>query len=179
MVYRLDIRTGAVTKVLDDPLTKGTNPSLSVGVNGLAVRDDTLFFINSNQNILAKIPINEDGTPKGPVSIVSSVEGGDDLALDLAGNAVVAQNLPGRLGVVKGAGYKEVAGGDAAKGSVLVGPTAVRFKRSERSEDDPQHDTRNGCQKVYISTCGGPLQYFTGNITVPGTISSVDLSGYL
>lgn len=176
IVYRLDIQTGTITKVLDQPLTKRTNPQAGTGVNGLFVRDGYLFFVNTNQNLFAKVLINEDGTPKGGAvaTIVNSdVQGPDDFSLAPSGGnvAVIAQDSPNRLGVVKNGVYTEVAGNNAAQGSVLLGPTAVRFARVGRNG-------RNN-KKVYISTNGGVLQYLSGNITAPGTISSVDLSGYL
>lgn len=174
VVYRLDIETGTITKVLDQPLTKGTNPQQTTGVNGLVVRDGYLFFVNTNQNLLAKIAINEDGTPKSTVATIVSngVGGPDDFSIAPSGGnvAVIAQNAPNVLGVVKNGVYMEVAGNNAAKGSVLLGPTAVEFARCGRQGDN---------KRVYISTSGGVLQYLVGNITVPGTISSVDLSGYL
>lgn len=175
VVYRIDIQTGTVTKVLDQPLTKGINPQSGTGVNGLNVRDGYLFFVNTNQNLLAKILINEDGTPKdGAVATIvnSDVQGPDDFSLAPSrGNvAVIAQNSANRLGVVRNGVYTEVAGNNAPRGSVLLGPTAVRFARVGRNG-------RNS-QKVYISTNGGASQYLSGNITSPGTISSVDLSGY-
>lgn len=178
VVYRLDIQTGTITKVIDQPLTKGTDPQASTGVNGLVVRDGYLFFVNTNQNLLAKIPINEDGTPKsGAVATIvnSDVQGPDDFSLAPSGGntvAVIAQNSGNRLGVVKNGVYTEVAGSNAAKGSVLLGPTAVEFARGGGRKG------RNN-KKVYISTNGGVLQYLSGNFTVPGTISSVDLSGHL
>lgn len=177
VVYRLDIQTGTITKVLDQPLTKATNPQAGTAVNGLVVRDGYLFFVNTSQNFLAKIPINEDGTPKsGAVATIvnSDVQGPDDFSLAPSRGktvAVIAENSRNRLGVVKNGVYTEIAGSNAAKGSVLLGPTAVEFARGGRKG-------RNN-KKVYISTSRGVSQYFSGNITVPGTISSVDLSGYL
>lgn len=177
VIYRIEIQTGTVTKVLDQPLFKGNSPQASTGVNGLVVRDGYLFFANTNQNLLAKIAISQDGTPKsGAVAIIvnKDIQGPDDFSLAPSGGnvAVIAQNSPNKLGLVRNGVYTEVAGNNAAIGSVLMGPTAVEFARGGGRKG--RHN-----KKVYISTTGGAAQYFSGNITVPGTISSVDLSVYL
>lgn len=146
-------------------------------MNGLVVRDGYLFFVNTSQNLLAKIAINQDGAPQnGAVATIvnKDVQGPDDFSLAPSGGnaAVIAQNSPNKLGLVRNGVYTEVAGNNAVKGSVLAGPTAVEFARGGGRKG--RHN-----KKVYISTTGGTAQYFSGNITVPGTISSVDLSEYL
>lgn len=168
IVYRVDVLTGQVAKVIEDPLTKPTHPVADFGANGLVVRDNsTLFFTNTNQAILAHIPINRDGTPSGPAAVVAAgIETADDFALDRWGTAFIAQNGIDRLGRVKDGVYLQLAGGSV--GSELQGPTAVKFGRAKGEG-----------KKVYISTNGGIPQYGTGNITVAGTISSVDVSKYL
>ena len=176
VVYRIEIQTGTVTKVLDQPLFKGNSEKISTGVNGLVVRNGYLFFANTNQNLLAKIAINQDGTPQsGAVAKIvnKDVQGPDDFSLAPFGGkfAIIAQNSPNKLGLVKNGVYTEVAGLNAAKGSVLLGPTAVEFARGGGRKG--RHN-----KKVYITTTGGVAQYLSGNITIPGTISSVDLSGY-
>lgn len=177
VVYRIEIKTGTITKILDQPLFKKNSAQISTGVNGLVVRDDYLFFVNTYQNLLAKIAINQDGTPQsGAVATIvnNDVQGPDDFSIaPFGGNvAIIAQNSPNKLGLVKNGVYTEVAGNNPAKGSVLEGPTAVEFARGGGRKG--RHN-----KKVYISTTGGVAQYLSGIITIPGTISSVDLSGYL
>ena len=56
----------------------------------------------------------------------------DDFSLALSGGkivAIIAQNAPLKLGVVKNGVYTEVSGNNAAEGSVLLRPTAFKFAR--------------------------------------------------
>lgn len=165
VVYRLNVRTGETVKVIEDPLTKSPNRP-GVGINGIKVRNHTLFFANTDRKIFGRIPVSSDGTPEAPPTVVANLEAPDDFSLGARGQAFVALNGANALvRVSKEGAVTRLAGG--APGSVLAGPTATALGRGEGDR-----------RSVYISTSGGVQEYVTGNVTVAGTISRVDLKGY-
>ena len=80
VVYRLDIHTGAYSIVIANSETIAIPHPLfgAAGVNGLHVRGDYLYFTNTGQNIFARTPIHDDGTPAGPSSIVAHTQASTD-----------------------------------------------------------------------------------------------------
>lgn len=96
VVYRLNTKILEYAVVFDDPLLKPVQRARPMfGVNRTHVVDGWLYFSNTNQGILAKVPIASDGAPKGPVSIVSNqVPAADDFAVDARNGSVwLAENV--------------------------------------------------------------------------------------
>ena len=175
LVYRLEAKTGKVFKVLDDPLMKPNNTAFGIGINGLKVVGDLLFFTNSNRKILARIPIEKEGTSRHSATLVARIDGPDDFVFTKAKGILVAQNGADRLGRVIGGTVTTLAGGAThGAGGQLFGPTAVQFGRVKPVIAKPKSDW----MKAYISTNGGTEQYSTGNVTRGGTISVVDVRDY-
>ncbi|KAL8785913.1 MAG: hypothetical protein Q9195_008434 [Heterodermia aff. obscurata] len=167
VVYRLDTTTGETAVVIDDPSMKGS----PLGVNGLKIREGSLYFTNLGQGLFVRIPIREDGTPSGKAVVLSrDVTDADDFVLDDQGNAFVAENgvnnlafLDLRSGV--NATRTVVAGAPLEDPGVLAGPTAVGFGRGEG-------EARN----LYVTTSGG-LASGLANRTLGGTVSRIELGG--
>ena len=175
VVYRLDAKTGKVFNVLDDPLMKPNSTAFGIGINGLKVVGDVLFFTNSNRKILARIPIEKEGTSRHFATLVANIDGPDDFVFTEAQDILVAQNGADRLGRVTGDTVTTLAGGSTdGTESQLFGPTAVQFGRVKPWIGSSKADWMN----VYISTNGGTEQYLTGNVTRGGTISVVDVRDY-
>ena len=174
VIYRLELKTGNVIKVLDDPLMKPNNSS-GIGINGVKVKKGKrLYFTNRDQNILARMLIKHDGTSTTPATIAARVDSPGKFDFNSWGNVDVAQNRVDILARVTGDNRTTLAGGQNSTGIKLFGPTAVRFgevKPFIRAE-------RGDWMKAYVSTNGGTDQYLTGNITRGGTISVVDVTGY-
>ena len=169
VVYRLEADTGKVFKVLEDPLMK---PNSRTGINGIKIETGQLYFTNTDKKILARIPIEADGTSKGSATAVTQIDNPndfpDDFTFDVAHHAIIAEGGIDRLGRVIGSTVDALAGGPSSgTKSELFGPTAVQFGiKADRT-------------KAYISTNGGSAQYLTGNFTRGGTISVVDVRGNL
>ncbi|MCJ1268685.1 hypothetical protein MMC22_008573 [Lobaria immixta] len=176
VVYRLDVKTGKIVKVLEDPLMKPESPS-GVGVNGIRLSRDKayLFFTNSDRNIVASQFIDWDGTLRASAKVIADVDGPDDFTFNDADHVVVVQNRADRMGRVTGRAVVTLASA-ASNGTAsgLFGPTAVRFGEVKPFFRKSQADW----MKAYISTNGGTAQYLTGNVTRGGTISVVDVRGY-
>ena len=168
VVWSLNVNTGQVAQLLADPLMKPTAVSSSKnGINGIKIRDGALFFTNSNTEIFARLPINKNGTAAGVASIVASGLSGDDFQFDNKGDAFVALNSANSLGFIAAGSTDSVVVLAGSQDSfVLAGPTACQFGRTLLDEGS-----------LYVSSTGGVAAYKTGNFTVGGRISRIDV-GY-
>ena len=174
VVYRLEAKKGKVVKVLEDPLMTPSNPAFGIGVNGMKIKENVLFFTNFDRNILARMFIKDDGRSRSPATVVAHLDSPDDFVFTEAKDLLVAQNGANRLGRVIGDTVTTLAGGPSDGQSELFGPTAIQFGKVQPFVATSKSDW----MKVYISTNGGIEQYLTGNLTRGGTISVVDVREY-
>lgn len=166
VIYRLNARTLEYAVILDDPLLKPVQGATPIaGVNGIHVVDGWLYFSNSNQGILARVPIASDGTPTGPISVISDqVPAVDDFAVDARdGSLWVTLNVRRSLVHVSSAGAVDLVVGGVSS-TDLLGPTAVVFGRGRD----------NGT--LYVSTDGISLDPVTEQVvTSAGKVAAVDV----
>ena len=164
VVYSLNVNTGAVVKIITDPLiapTAGANPAL--GVNGVKIRNQNLYFSNTDQALLGKIALNTDGSAKGPGTVVvRNVPSTDDFQFDLLGNIFIAGNNELRFhGILESSsGPPDVV----SNSSLLAGSTSVQFGRLPTD-----------LASVYVGTNGGEAQFVSKQFTNPGKIVRADV----
>ncbi|KAJ5851756.1 uncharacterized protein N7529_011141 [Penicillium soppii] len=151
-IFRVDTRTGVVEVVFEDQaLAAPANATLPIGINGLQVFGEFVFFTNSARNTFARIPVSGDGRVFGSVEVVAKLDaaaGGDDwddFAFDGEGNAYVAQpgNAIARIGV-DGIQSIVAGGGDSLD---IIGPTSVQIAP--------------GGKWAYVTTRGGEENGYT------------------
>ncbi|KAL8898671.1 MAG: hypothetical protein Q9207_006588 [Kuettlingeria erythrocarpa] len=171
-VWKLNVRTGATTKIIaDDPLLEpklGSKPT--AGVNGIHIRDRVLYFTNSNFATFNQMPLNADGSAAGPATTIASEVAGDDFALDAKGQAYVALNGENEVAKVEvPSGKVTVLAGSPQDQVTIAGPASAAFGRTVLDK-----------KSLYIVSNGGLQGYTTGNFTVGGRVSRIDLglSGY-
>ncbi|KAI3320512.1 hypothetical protein HD806DRAFT_506635 [Xylariaceae sp. AK1471] len=157
LIWRIDISTGESSISVEDPLLKPGAVSSVIGVDGIKIRDNELFFTNPGQNIIGKIPIDASGYAVGNGSIVVPI-GGDDIAFDFETEMLFDVGGSGNLTEVI------VANGQAANLTILPGPTACAFGRTGSDQ---------GC--LYVTTSGGDSAYAQMPILVGGAVYSVDV----
>ncbi|KXJ87162.1 hypothetical protein Micbo1qcDRAFT_218455 [Microdochium bolleyi] len=73
-IIRMNTITGETAVAIQDDLFKPT-ASLSLGINGLKVLRDYLYFTNSAQGILARLRIHSDGTKASEVEVLATLPG--------------------------------------------------------------------------------------------------------
>ncbi|KAH8692017.1 hypothetical protein BGW36DRAFT_437822 [Talaromyces proteolyticus] len=164
VVWRVNVYTGAYEIVLDDSLLKPVPGSTFLfGVNGVHVVDDILYFSNTNQAILAKVPISRNGLPTGPiVTITKSVPAADDFTVDRSGNIWLAENVENTFVRVSTDGQVQtIVGG--VNSTALIGPVATAFGRGRDDRDI-----------LYISTDGLTENSNGMILTSNGKIASID-----
>ena len=185
-VWRLNVNTGEILLIISDPLMATPKGKFN-GVNGIKIRDGTLYFTDDYHQILGRIDIDADGTPAGNASVVLTNTAGDDFTFDGSGNifiaqeatndlkfvgpheklgnAFVAQRNPNGIGFLSplGASSGKVLAG-SANSTALPGPTACLFGRTPLDEGS-----------LYVTTTGGEAEYLSGDFTVGGTVSRIDI----
>ena len=164
-VWSLNVKTGAVDKIITDPLMAPTSgATLPVGINGLKVRDQSLYFSNTDQALIGKVDLNADGSAKGPaVTVVGNAPGADDFQFDPRGDIFIAGDNAVRFhGVSDGSSGPPLV---VTNSSLVVGSTAAEFGR-----------LHGDLGSVYVTTNGGQAQYFSPQFTNPGRIVKVDVS---
>lgn len=111
-VIRLNVDTKVVETATQEPEMATLPAGLGIGVNGIRIRDNKLYFVSLDQGLFAAVPISlASGAAVGPVeTLASNITFGDDFALSEDGRwAYVATNGP-----------QEVIGVDLFRGGKAV-----------------------------------------------------------
>lgn len=141
VIYRLNTKTGDIAVVMDDPLMKPPQGA-PVGLDGVQIRDKSLYYSNAPLGILVKTPILANGTAAGPAKIILRNVEIDDFTFDEAGRlylAVFYKNMIERF-TIGGTNTTVVAG----PSNMLAGPTACKFGRGKADSN-----------MLYVTTNGG------------------------
>lgn len=165
VVWAIDVTTGVSRIVIKDPLMAPTPASPKLGINGVRLfRDNTLYFTNSAQLLLAKIQINADGTAAGPAEKITSAAIGyfDDFALDGHGDAFVTTGSGDSVVEVMRDGSQRIIAG-AVNTTELAQPTSAQFGR-----------TLEDRHVLYVTTTGGLKYPIDGDVMVGGQVVAVD-----
>ncbi|KAK5175735.1 uncharacterized protein LTR77_000874 [Saxophila tyrrhenica] len=144
LIWRVSTTTGAHTIAISDPAFKYTSPLVPIGVNGLKILDDELYFTNLAANLIARIPITANGSASGSVQKVSTETLlPDDFAL--AGDGTIYAAGYNTLWRVMPDGTTDALVG-GPNSTAVQGITSAQFGR-----------TREDGGVLYISTTGGLL----------------------
>ncbi|KAH8721602.1 hypothetical protein BGZ61DRAFT_347053 [Ilyonectria robusta] len=151
-VWRIDTRTGATKLAFKDELL-GTVPSgpFPLGINGLKIFKNYLYFTNTARQSFGRVKIDEFGNKKGDVQVIAQAPAGsaispDDFSLDKFGNAFVTFH-PNLLFKITPDGKQTVL-----VNGTLAGPTSAAFSKDGRS--------------LYVVTGGQGVEEITGGQVV-------------
>jgi hypothetical protein len=153
VVLTVNVKTGASSITIDEPTMNPAGP-LEVGINGLKVRGDYLYYTTSGQGLFSRILINkDDGTSAGPAEIIAeNLQFPDDMDFDRSGNAYICENAFSVVSKVTPDGVVTVAAG-SDKSTAVSGATSARFGRTSKDS-----------HVLYVTTSGG----IGANSTVDG-----------
>lgn len=176
LVYRIDAFKHSWSVFLDDAALKpNLTAALKLGVNGVHVRDNYLYFENTFQPpLLARVPYKPKSvTPTGPVEIIFKLatfplnEGNgqaDDFTFDKAGNVWLASASSSIVKLdIRRRVQKLIAGGP--DDPTIVGTTATAFGRRKKDRDT-----------LYITTNGGLSDPTVAGV-IGGKVVSLDTRG--
>jgi hypothetical protein len=147
-IWRTDTATGVLDMAFqDDMLTVGPPGMLNIGVNGLKIRGDYLYFTNTNRKIFGRVKIDDLGSKVGDVEIIYQFPSNatvalDDFALDKAGNAYLAA-WAGTLHRITLEGKETIV-----LNHTLVNPTSASFGENDAT--------------LYVVTSGQSVEPVTG-----------------
>ncbi len=176
LVWRLDTRTGDHSVALQDPsMAIVAGAALPVGINGLRVHKNYLYWTNSFSATINRVRINGDGSPAhgATVEIVSHTAQPlpDDLFIGPQDQDIVwaATNLGNKLVAVRpGDDGRAIVVEGAVDQLTLAGDTACRFGRGLRDQNT-----------LYVTTSGGLVQPVNGTATEGGKIVGIDTSSFV
>jgi hypothetical protein len=172
LVWRLDTVTGHFSKAIDVPEMKiAPNSALEIGINGIRIADDSLYWTNSFQRTIYRAKIDRNGSLKPGATIEKVVEIKeavflDDFAIGADGTIWACENVANRLFAVRPDGSYKTVGG-AVNQATVAGDTAATFGR-EKSDR----------KTLYVVTSGGLAGPVNGTYTEGGKVVAIDTSGY-
>jgi hypothetical protein len=165
VVYRVDTNSGQYQQVLSDPLMTPAGPPFpQLGINGIHICSNFVYWANTFQGVFARIPIHADGTAAGPAAVLVNIGLGDDFTFDSVGNVYLAQNLNNTLQKITPAGVTSIIAGDLHS-SALPGPTAAQFGRTAADHS-----------VLYVTTTGGIGSPVNGTYVEGGKITAVTIA---
>ncbi|KAH7303903.1 hypothetical protein B0I35DRAFT_364010 [Stachybotrys elegans] len=162
LVGRLDLASGAfdTTSFVFDEMLPVEGAGLPVGVNGIQVHNGYLYFDNSYQASIYRIPITDDGflvegaTPELVVDLSSMASFLDDFAIDAKGNLFAASNFDNTvLYHSLNSGESRIVLGSPSE-LIAAGDTAVAFGRGKLDQNI-----------LYIATTGAIANPVNGTET--------------
>lgn len=181
VVWSIDVHTGAATVTINDTSMAADQSSTTpLGINGLHVIDQYLYFTNTNKASLSRVLLNmTTGKAIGPVEtlVQSSEIYPDDFTVDFRGNVWLASDAYNELVLLANATacpaavsptVQVVSGSpDAAK---IMGLSATAFGSSDL-------DLHRG--SLYVTINGGMKQYEYKNWTMGGSLLRYDVASFL
>jgi len=137
-ILRIDTRSGAVTTAFASPALGfgNTTEGFLIGVNGVRIHDEYLYFTNSRLGTFSRVRVDGEGFPvggaKAKVEIVATLPGfedgahlWDDFDFDGEGNAYVTAHPGSLIKVLVGKGGKLETVVNGEVDGKLTAPTAV------------------------------------------------------
>ncbi|KAK8102697.1 hypothetical protein PG984_015843 [Apiospora sp. TS-2023a] len=122
------------------PIVNTSSPVPPIGINGLRVRGDHLYFTNSNQGTFVRVRIDEWGHCMGDPEILARSPDAahiyDDFAFDRAGNAYIATHSSSVFKVTPGGvqtALVDVGGGGGRYADLLAEPTSATLAPDGKS----------------------------------------------
>ena len=161
-VVRLDLTLSSSTITIKDDTMAGLPVNIGIGINGVRVNNDTLFFANSIKGLFCRLRIDpKKGTAVEDVKIVARGLGFiDDLAIGAKDGDVsyLMQYLSGSVLEVRSDGsFEKIASG-------LNFPTSAVFGR-----------TKDDNRRLYVSSSGNPLALYLKGLFAGGKVYAIDL----
>ena len=169
LIWLTNILTGDSYPAYSDPLMLPTGPP-GLGINGIKLLSNppSLYFTNSAQAILAKIPLHANGKAAGPAEIIAHAPPGasfDDFTFDKFGNALLATSAGNSIAEVSRNGAEKIIAGNV-NSTAIAEPTSAQLGK-------------NGV--LYVTTAGGlavPVVVGGEPTRVGGQLVAVDLNGW-
>ncbi len=150
IVWRVDMETGQYSIAIQSQSFLPTNPEIPLGVDGIHVFKNYLYYTLFSSNALGRVDITANGSASGPLEIVAHMTFPDDFAIAADGTAYVAGD--NTLYRVSPEGKMDILAG-GSNDTILEGATSAQFGRTQMDSN-----------VLYIGTNGGILAPVNGII---------------
>lgn len=167
-VWRLDVNSGETARVIEDETMKPVSGAiLPIGINGIALRDDYLYYVNSFAEILYKIRVNtKTGAAVAKAEVVADDVLLDDFVFGPDGYIYGAGNLVNNVVRINPAGGEVVVIAGGLNSTEVAGDTSVAFGTPWKE-----------ASTLYVSTSGAGGAPVNGTFTEPGKVVALELEG--
>ncbi|KAH8424291.1 uncharacterized protein LDX57_002043 [Aspergillus melleus] len=160
VIWRLNVRTGEYSVALSfASMVPAAGQPVMVGVNGLKVLGNYVYYTSTSQEIYARIPTDNNATAVGSAEIITSGFTFDGFALMADGTAYLTTNPQNEVIKVSSEGRVRLLAGNQFMLAV-GGPTAAALDK-ERSV-------------LYVATSGAQFAPVMGRME-PAKIVAIDL----
>jgi len=175
LVWKIDVFKREYEVFIDVPemkIASDASADVQLGVNGVHVRHDFLYFTSMTQELFCRVQItrSSSGYEIGEIETLATGIFGDDFTLDKFGNAWITQDPMDQITLVIGDGTRKgevitVAG--ALNSATVAGGTMCAFGRTEEDKEI-----------LYVVTNGG-LANPPNGVVVGGKVLALDTTGFL
>ncbi|KAH8647696.1 hypothetical protein BX600DRAFT_443049 [Xylariales sp. PMI_506] len=173
----LRVDASAKTVVTESNVTEMApvpNARLTLGINGVKIRDGHLYWTNSLASTVYRLPLDHAGLispPDAQAETVLTVPGYifDDFNFGADGTVWVATNANNTILAATGEGQRQkvVAAVGGSESTSVEGVTAVVFGRTPADK-----------HVLYAVTSGGLAAPINGTLDGPGKVVAIDTSGF-
>ena len=169
VVWRFNTLTGALHVAINDTALaapSGSSGAISIGVNGIRVSDDYLYYTNTGRKDFGRVPIDPllTGAALSSFSVLASNIGVDDFTLR-EGTAYIASGPTNEITKVDLAtGDKVTLFAGNPKSTEVEGATSARFGVTSATKDT-----------LYVTTNGGLEAPINGTDVVGGSVLAFQL----
>lgn len=159
VVWKLNVQTGEYSVALNDTtMLPAEGQALPLGVNGLKLVDDYVYYSSTTRMQFGRVRVNSDATPAGDYEIIASGFLPDNLDVTTDGTAYIATDP--QNSVVRITPYGQislVAGGQLS--TQIPGPTSCRLSADEK--------------ELYVGTSGGQVAPVLGTFSEPAKLVKI------
>lgn len=161
VIYRLNVDTGNYSIALaDQTMRPDPNQPLPIGVNGVKVLDNYVYYTSSTQQVFVRVPVNEEASATGSFESIASGFSQDDFFLSQTGIAYIETHEQNSVVRVTPDGQiSRVAGGQFS--TLIPGPTASYLDYEECT--------------LYVTTNGGRDAPVLGSYSEPAKVVAIKL----
>jgi hypothetical protein len=159
VAWKLNTETGEYSIALNDTtMLPAEGQALPLGVNGLKLVDDYIYYSSTTRMQFGRVKVNQDATPAGDYEIIASGFLPDNLDVASDGTAYIATDP--QNSVVRISPYGQislVAGGQLS--TQMPGPTSCRLTSDEKT--------------LYVGTSGGQVAPVLGTFMEPAKVVKI------
>lgn len=152
VVYRVNVATGKYSVVLrDTTFLPPPNAPLPIGVNGIRLHGQSLYYVNTFKQLFGHVPIDtRTGAATGAAVVKGTAFPPDDFAIDTYGNAYVAAGTINEVFKIAPNGDIKLFAG-RTNSSLVEGATSAVFGRTWFDQ-----------RVLYVTTSGGQASILDG-----------------